>query len=159
MKGIIVIVLLPILTFCTSKEENYIYDQTKNSNLNTLNKYLQVEKNIEDYYCIIIPIEGCNDCIEKILRFLEDNKGKFIKKTRIILTGYSLKKIYQIRSLDIIKQNQYILDNKGKALDLGLVNSFPVWFYIGKNKLKESLEINTANLNKIPELLTKKQKI
>ena len=145
----IVMVLLVVVTFScihdNEAEKNKV-DSDETNKVNSLFDSLNYVHSSEYYECIIIPMDGCDACIERTLDFAKVNAGNDMQ---VVLTSYSLKKIYQLCELSLIEKNQFLIDSKGIALQLGLVESFPAVYYMKDNKVISSTEINGINIEEI----------
>ena len=123
-----------------------------NSNLSKLRKIEEIyQKNIisnQNVVYLIIPVEGCSYCIEPTIEFAKKNR----KNERIlyVLADFRIKLIrVKFELKDEIIEN-VIIDSKGYAYTLNLVNTMPVAYFLNeKGVLIDSLEVNFNNRDMI----------
>lgn len=115
---------------------------------------IPISSDFDNYICIIVPMEGCNYCINKTLNKVMDDDSNLDFDVKVVLSSYGRKNIFfKIDSLTIHKYNFYT-DINGTAIDLGLVREFPVLFYIKDGKLQTTIEINAPNSEQVLSLIS-----
>lgn len=94
---------------------------------------------------IILPLDGCNGCVDKTLNFLEENIGN--KKIAFIITDNGTKKARLLHLCDR-EDEKIVIDSTAKARKFGMVKFYPVLYYLNDRNSK-SIELGGSNIDKI----------
>lgn len=130
--------------FCNcSQNKELEQDQQK---IEILCEELGISKTTYDLL-IIVPVEGCSGCKNKVLQFATDgNSGYHIV---YVATGYGNKSlVFNLDEAFLFAENLFT-DNTGRALSMGLVYSFPTLYLFNKQKLIKKVEMNAINIDRI----------
>jgi hypothetical protein len=93
---------------------------------------------------LFVPLEGCNPCINKMLKFAKSNfdNNNFI----FVISDYRVKLMKIKLGMDSIYPDNLIIDSTALAIRLNLINARPVAYLLNENGIiKDSLEININN--------------
>lgn len=111
-----------------------------------------VDKKIK-YSVIIIPVSGCDNCIDRTLEAVLSIGSR--DSLHFILTGRSRKEI-NLRIKDIQLSSGVYRDTLGLAYSKNLCSNYPVAFIISENRIVNSVEINGQNADSLVEALLNK---
>lgn len=93
---------------------------------------------------IVLPLDGCNGCVDKTLNFLDENIGN--KKIAFIITDNGTKKARLLHLCDR-EDEKIVLDSTAKARKLGIVRFYPVLYHLNDGK-STSLELGGSIIDK-----------
>lgn len=96
---------------------------------------------------IIIPVSGCGGCKSKILQFARE--GVFDIDIKFIVSGYGYKNIVFNVDKSILNADNVVVDDKGRAIAISLVEYFPVLFLFRDDKLIKKVELNALNIEDV----------
>gem|GEM_PF-3657614 len=96
---------------------------------------------------VIIPLDGCNGCVDSTIEFMKSHSDN--PDLLYILSCHGVK-----AGQKLLLSKQIILDSKARAKKLGLVNSYPVIYYLDSDGMRnETEELNaTTVVEKLREL-------
>lgn len=137
---LIISYLLIAFSGCFNQKSNDAYG---------IESYLFSELNFpkgETRYAILIPLDGCEGCIKKVVTFmrLNDSRNRIV----YVLSSRSRKEIELFLSKNEIQNGSVLLDG-GKAISTGLVGSFPMLYDLTKEMYSERIELNGSNADSI----------
>lgn len=110
--------------------------QTKSKNISAFLNSFNVSPN--NKVILIIPLDGCSDCVQKPLNFVKENIHN--KKFIYVLSCINKKEILFNLNTDTIPEN-VILDIKQNATTQKLVGRSPKVYIFGENYLKHVIDI------------------
>lgn len=118
-------------------------DYEKFQDLKTLMRGVGVTPQSEQYMIMIIPANGCDNCIDEVIEFA------FLRSYQdsiyFVLTGRSKREI-NLRVGPRERPGWLYYDTAGSAFSNNLCTNFPVLFSISKNEVASSVEINGQNV-------------
>lgn len=102
---------------------------------------------VDESKCVIIvPIDGCEGCIKKVVTFMRANEGH--DKIIYVISSRSRKEIEMFLSKNGIENSSVLIDG-GKAVSTGLVGSFPMLYDLTKELYLERMELNGLTIDSV----------
>lgn len=131
--------LMGLVVSCTQTEKSEQYIQLERLLKEAGYKSTEVPQNI-----LMVPMEGCQPCIEESLNFALNNQ--YAKKLLIIPSGTNTKSIlFKLNKAGFGSKGNLLLDNKGLTLKHGFVASNPLWLKVDQHDV-EIVKLEPTNI-------------
>ncbi|MGC9472387.1 MAG: hypothetical protein ACP5D1_12680 [Bacteroidales bacterium] len=108
-----------------------------------------IDFNFEHGLIIIIPMEGCSDCIESTLSYVRNSNILGKGNAVVIISdfyGWSIRKNFP----DFENSKKYLIaDSVGMMYSLGLVFNSPVVYYYENGTIIKRIVIHSVNIDSI----------
>lgn len=149
MKGTLLTLLIVLGLFSCNDEYKRDYELVNFIEQNIVNQKLLTENNL----LIIIPMEGCSECIDPLVKYL-NTQDTIDEKLKIFITSFSKKQINIKFERTVLKANNVWIDKNGELQRfVNIVNTSPVIYFIRNKEIIKKFNHNEENHNKIMELM------
>lgn len=145
MRGTLITLLIVIGLFGCNDEYKRDYELVNFMEQNIVNQKLLTEKNI----LIIIPMEGCGECIDPLVKHF-NTQDTIDEKLKIFITSFSKKQININFEKTVIKANNVWIDKNGELQRfVNIVNTSPVIYFIENKKIISKFKHSKDNHDKL----------
>jgi len=108
-----------------------------------------VDFNFDHGLILIIPMEGCSDCIESTLAYVGNSNLFENRNAVIIISGFYGKSIRE-KFPDFENSKKYLIaDSVGMMYSLGLVFNSPVVYNYENDEIIKRIVIHSANIDSV----------